>query len=278
MQTCKCSVFLSRRSEQTLYLARRGNNLDTTAKFDRSPEETTDYYCNETNTGCSKPDQGSQWATFRFYYFYPTSSSLFDQSLLSSNSNHVASQDSTPQGMLKNVTQLPGTSKDNGRHPLSLPARPSAAPPRRRIMVPHKSQPRDQVMTDSTRITALASTSTNNKRQVSVDSSARPPKRLEDGGKEDMDTAEPSLLSRLTSNGSSARAVPAKRSLPSNAVGTNNDSPHPPGGYSIKGAAKMAARTPPSPERMADRPQTFSLLDRLDNSSSAPSGRKKRKF
>jgi hypothetical protein len=277
MQTCKWSVFLSSRPEQTLSLAKRGNNLDPTTKFDRSSEETTDYCCNETKSGRSKPYHGSQWATFRFYHVYPTVFPLLEQSLLSSP-KHVIPQDSTPQGMLKNVTQLPGTSNDNGRVSHSLPARPSAAPPTRRIMMPHRSQPRDQVMADSTGTTALASTSTNNKRQVSVDSSARPPKRLKDGGKEDMDTTGPSLLSRLTSNGSSSRATPMKHSLPSNTVGTNNDSPHPPGGWSIKGAAKMAARTPPSPERNADPPQMFSLLDRLDSSSLAPRKNLKRKY
>lgn len=258
------------------HIAKRGNKLDTACKFGRNSEEDTNYPCNGTRSSCSKPHQGSQWATFRFYRFYPTSSSLFEQSLMSTP-NQVTLQDSTTQGIPKN------SANDIGRsHLSSLPERPPIAPPPRRIMVPHKSHPRNQVMADPS-AQKMASTSTTNKRHTSMDNSPRPPKRLKDGGKDDMDTAGPSLLSRLTSNGSGSRAAVAKRSFSSHPEETNADSPLPPGGWSIKGAAKMAARTPSSPERTTDPPQRFSLLDRLESglpapSSGIPGGRKKKNW
>ena len=169
--------------------------------------------------------------------------------------------------MPKNLTKLQANDIAHSRLS-SLPARPPIAPPPRRIMVPHKSHPRDQVMADLA-TQKIASTSTTNKHHISMDNSPRPPKRLKDGGKEDMDTAGPSLLSRMTSNGSGSRAATAKRSFSSHTEETN-ESPHPPGGWSIKGAAKMNARTSSSPERTTDPPQKFSLLDRLEHGSTAP--------
>jgi hypothetical protein len=81
------------------HIAKRENKLDTACKFGRNFEEDTNYPCNGTSSSCSKPHQGSQWATFRFYCFYPTSSSLFEQSLLST-SNQVTLQDNCKQMIL----------------------------------------------------------------------------------------------------------------------------------------------------------------------------------
>lgn len=184
-------------------------------------------------------------------------------------------------GIPKNSTRLLANDKGLSRSS-SLPERPPMAPPPRRIMVPHKSQPHNPVMVDpSTRQTASTSTWTTNKHDISMDNSPRPSKRLKDNEK--MDAPGPSLLSRLTSNGSGSRADPAKRSLSSHAPETSAESPRPSGGWSIKGAAKMAARTPSSPDRTTNPPQKFSLLDRLEGGSPAPSsgafgGRKKKNW
>ena len=250
-------------------IAKRGNKLDTSSESGRNVKENASCSCGRTSSGCSRSYQGSQWATFHFFRFYPTSSSLFEQSLLSSTTNHLTLQDSATQ---KSLTQA--HANDIGRsHSSSLPERPSVAPPPRRIMVPHKSQPRDQVP-------AMASTSTANKHHTSMDNSPRPTKRLKDD-QEDVDTSGPSLLSRLTSNGSGSRAATMKRTFTNQVGETSADLPHPPGGWSIKGAAKLD-KTPSSPERTTDLPQRFSLLDRLEGGSPAavgsgtPGGRKKK--
>lgn len=257
MQVVNVSCSLT--SDKLSLIAKRGNKLDTSSKSGRNVEENTGCPCSRTSSGCSRPYQGSQWATFHFFRFYPTSSSLFEQSLLSSTTNHLTLQDSATQ---KSLTQA--QANDTGRaHSSSLPERPSVAPPPRRIMVPHKSQPRDQVP-------PIASTSIANKHHTSMDNSPRPTKRLKDD-QEDMDISGPSLLSRLTSNGSGSRAATTKRTFTSQVGETSADLPHPPGGWSIKGAAKLD-KTPSSPERMTDLPQRFSLLDRLEGGSPAGSG------
>ncbi|RDB16769.1 Apoptosis inhibitor 5 [Hypsizygus marmoreus] len=176
---------------------------------------------------------------------------------------------STDQGVHdKSHAQAQQTS--NGR-PSSLPERPSASnPPPRRMHIP-RPQVQHQAMAEPFSRNPV-SRSAAAKHPLAPETSIRPPKRQKGSINEDTEPG-PSLLSRL---GSSLSSTPTHRAtLPPRTSNYTQqfqapDSPLPPKGeYTIKGAAKMDARTPrvSAPGRSVQPPHP-SLLDRLGGGSS----------
>jgi hypothetical protein len=187
---------------------------------------------------------------------YPTLFSLFEQSLVPPPNNPPQGQASDTIQVLKSVPPLPKTLGDNGR-PSSLPEKPPAA---RRII---RTRPPDQFVEPHFRGTM----STPTKHPLPQQDSPRSPKRRKEGADED---SGPSLLSRLGTSLSTAHAgsAPRANSTANPTPRSNSAAQNPPEfGYSIKGAAKIAARTQPDFQPSMETP-SFSLLDRLEDGSS----------
>ncbi|KAG5636521.1 hypothetical protein H0H81_007747 [Sphagnurus paluster] len=187
---------------------------------------------------CSQPNQGSQWASSRFIRLYPTSSSLFGQSLLppppraentTTTATATAPSARTPQVKAEEQDSAPSSStpQRNGTTTNGLPEalqdRPSGSYPARRMQIASNSRPQERF-----RIQGMATASDRpstqapmppQKHQLAPEISARPPKRQKSGGAgagadDGMHwEAGPTLLSRLGTNPGRSAAAPANNGL-----------------------------------------------------------------
>lgn len=151
---------------------------------------------------------------------------------------------------LRNVPPQP-KANDNGR-PSSLPEKPPAA---RRMMLPTRNRPPEPLTEPHSHALPF--------KHSLPHQESRSPKRRREDGDEDIG---PTLLSRLGSSLSTGPSRPVPRA--DSSAHSNSPAQNPAEfGYSIKGAAKTAARAQ-SDTRYSMETPSFSLLDRLENNSS----------
>ncbi|KAF8070158.1 hypothetical protein FPV67DRAFT_1754654 [Lyophyllum atratum] len=183
-----------------------------------------------------------------------------------STSIKLQSKPTTPD---TSATPTSQSVKNNGL-PASLPERPQAPYPARRMHIQSNARPqnRDQIMAGPRPSSPVPTTA---KHQIAPEPSNRPPKRQKGGDDDAHVEAGPSLLSRL---GTALSSTPMPRANPpgwtaaqlSHAAAVENLPLH--GEWSIRGAAKLGDRnTTLQPPRQPMPTPSYSLLERLEGGS-----------